>query len=157
MNPLEAFNNLPTTSTEVAAFSSLLIEQIENGEIDALKFKIFLKHLEAVMDNIKEPLDRAAANEADKYGQRSFELLGAKVEMRELAVKYDYSHCGYPVWERADVTAKKAAEDKKAVEKFLGSLKEKVSVNDELTGEVCDVFPPMKSSKTSIVITLPKP
>jgi hypothetical protein len=154
---IEAFNNLPTTSNEVAAFSRLLIDEIENGQIDALQFKIFLKHLDTVLANIKPSLDKAATSEADKYGQRSFELLGAKVEMRELATKYSFDGCGYPVWERCDVAAKKAAEDKKAAEEFLKSLKSKISINDEETGEVCEVYPPIKSSTTGIVITLPKP
>jgi len=157
MKASEAFNLLPATPEEVAGFSSKLIEEIESGELDALKFKIFLKGIETVLSNIKPTLDAAAISDAEKYGQKSFELIGAKVELKELGVKYDFSNCGHPDYAKIDSTLKMWATRQKELFDTLKTLKSKTVIVDEETGEACDVYPPAKQSTTGLVITLSKP
>lgn len=153
---IDAFKDLPANAEQVAEFSRQIINELNDGEIEPLKFKIFLKGIEVFMDNIKPTLDEMARDEAEKYGQKQFDLLGARVELREVGTNYDYARCGFPAWERAEVDFKSASEKKKKAEKFLKGLRQSLSINDELTGEVVTVYPPAKSSKSAVVITLGK-
>lgn len=156
MKAFEAFENLPSGAGEVAEFSRKLIEELNDGEIEPLKFKVFVKCLETVLANIKPTLDELALDEAEKYGQKSFGLLGAKIELREVGTRYNYSQCGYPEWERAEQKFKEISDRKKQIESLLQAVKKPMSMNDEETGEVVTVYPPVKSSTSSVVITLGK-
>jgi hypothetical protein len=44
--------------------------------------------------------------------------------------------------------------ERKDRETFLKSLKSKTSILDEETGELIEIFPPYKTSKTGITVTL---
>jgi hypothetical protein len=156
MKAIEAFNSLPATPQEIAEFSRQIIDDLNQGEIEPLKFKIFLKGLETVMDNVKPVLDELAREEAEKYGTKSFELMGAMIELREVGTKYDYTNCGYSRLQHVTTEMESWAAQKKEAEKFLQSLKGSMTVVNELTGEIETVHPPVKSSKSAMAITLPK-
>lgn len=156
MKAIEAFKDLPSTNIARFDFTHKLKNELCDGEIDALQFKIFLKGIEQVIENIKPLLDQMAREQAEAYGQKSFDLLGAKVELREVGTKYDYTNCNYPPLAEAEIELSMAASGKKAAEKFLQSLTGSISINDSRTGEVLTVNPPIKSSTSSVVITLGK-
>jgi hypothetical protein len=154
MKASEAFKDLPATPEQVAEFSRQIIDELNAGELDALKFKIFLRGIEVFMDNIKPTLDELAREEAEKYGEKSFSLMGAKVELREVGTRYDYSKCGYSKLQHVTTELKTWEDQKKQCEKFLQALSGKTTVVNDVTGEIEDVYPPVKSSKSSVVITL---
>jgi hypothetical protein len=156
MNPIEAFKDLPADVEGVAEFSRQIIDSLNNGDIEPLKFKVFLKGLETFMDNIAPTLDQLARDEAERYGEKSFTLMGAKVELREAGVKYDYLLCNYPAYSRAVERVQSATAEKKAAEKLLQSIKSETTIVDDVTGEVVTVYPPQKSSKSAVAITYPK-
>jgi hypothetical protein len=156
MNPIEAFKDLPATPQEVTNFSNQLIDALNGGEIDALKFKVFLKGLETVIENIAPTLDRMARDEAEKYGEKSFTLLGAKVELREVGVKYDYTNCGYSKLQHITTELDAWARQKNEAETFLRGLKSSMTVVNDITGEIETIYPPAKSSKSAVAITFPK-
>ena len=137
-------------------FSHKLKNELVDGEIDALEFKIFIKGIEQVFENIKPILDQLAREKAETFGQKSFKFHGATVELREVGTKYDYSGCNYPALSQADLEVKMASEKMKAAQKFLQSLTESVSLNDQDTGEVLTVNPPVKSSTSAVVISFGK-
>lgn len=153
MKAIEAFQHLPTTREQVQSFSDQLVFGLQAGDIEPLQFKIFLKGLEKVMENIKPVLDEMARSEAEKHG-KSFEIMGAKVELREAGTRYDYSSCGYPKWERSAAELKAKQEEVKGHEKFLQSLKGSMTIADEDTGEIITIYPPVKKSTSTIQITL---
>ena len=72
MKAIEAFKNLPADRTEVFDFSHKLKNELVDGEIDALEFKIFIKGIEQVFENIKPILDQLAREQAETFGQKSF-------------------------------------------------------------------------------------
>jgi len=154
MKAIEAFRDLPTTKEQVTSFSELIIRQLNDGEIEPLKFKIFLKCLEQVMDNIKPVLDEMARDEAEHYGEKEFNLMGAKVRLSEVGTRYDYSNCGYSKLNYVTTEMKDWEEQKKQCELFLRMLPNPATVVNELTGEIETIQPPVKISKSSITITL---
>lgn len=153
MKAFDAFNNLPFGRQEVMEFTELLRKEIQDGEIDPLRAKIFFAGLQRIIEAIKEPLDDAAVCEAEKYG-KSFEMYGAKLDTAEAGTKYDYSRCGHPKWFAIKESEMELANQRRDLERQLQSLKSATLMGDPETGESWEVYPPMKSSKTIVKITL---
>ena len=68
-----------------------LANKVESGDVNALDSYIALKKAQ---DEITEALKKVqpyALNEAEKYGQKSFEAFGAKVEIRNSPSTYKFS------------------------------------------------------------------
>lgn len=154
MKAYEALKDLPQTAAQADEFTRQIVADLEAGELDPLKFKIFLKAFERFLDGVKPTLDKMARDEAEKYGEKSFELMGAKVELKEAGTRYDFSQCGWPVWERKKSALKQVELEVKQCEEFLKGVKSSISLNDEETGEVVTVYPPMKKSSSIVQITL---
>ncbi len=133
-----------------------LLRQLEDGEIDALDLMIAIKRLEIEIESVKSVAKEKATDEALKYGQKTFDKNGAKIEVAELGVSYSYDSCCYPEWERLKTSEASVKEKIKSSELWLKSLKGKTEYIDPETGEMCDVFPPQKTSTTGIKITLKK-
>lgn len=138
---------LPETKEQIERFTQLLIEEIKEGRVDPLKLLMHQKAIEKVFDNIKSDLRSASIDIAEKYGKGKFVLHGANFEVKEMGVKYDYKHCNDKQWEKLE-------KDKKDRETFLKSLTAPLSIVDEETGEVVTVNPPLKTSTTTVAVSL---
>ena len=136
--------------------ASELVRQLQEQEISALDVKIAMKQMEVAIDQVKKVVDRMAADEAAKYGEKSFVYKGARIELAELGTKYDFSPCAYPPLARIESSIKEYGEQAKSAQNWLKSLKSKTDYIDPETGEVCEVYPPIKTSTTGIKITLTK-
>lgn len=91
-------NEIILTQENVVPTQALVVEQIDkivtavdNGEIDALKVIGDLTALEKVANTAKKAVMPYAINQAEKWGERSLSTFGAKYELAEAGVKYDYS------------------------------------------------------------------
>jgi len=106
----------------------------------------FIKQITSHPDYKDLTLDEAA-----KYG-KSFEHYNAKFEVKEMGVKYDYSNCGDPIYNRL---AEELAELEKKVKDRQAFLKA-VQPGTELLieDEVIVLYPPVKTSTTSITVNL---
>jgi len=111
-----------------------------------------LKAMEETIKQLRsdEEIRSFVLSEAEKYG-KSFEWRGAKMSIREVGVKYDYAASGDSEWALLDAQVKELSEKKKAREKFLQAIPITGTVSPE-TGEM--IYPPAKSSTTSIAVTL---
>ena len=105
------------------------------------------------LDAINEQTKDLQLTEAQKYGAKSFDFGGAKIEVSELGTKYNYSVCNdseiNDLMKEMDFLKAKI----KARETFLKAITDKleVVVNGE---EVVTLYPPNKSSTTGLKITL---
>ena len=147
---------LPFSANQVELFSNQLEQSLLNGEIEPLELAIYLKAIEKVAERLKPELQRLSIQEAERYGKGEFQLMGAKVQVRELGTKYDYSNCGDIEFEMIESDLNAVAERKKNRESFLKSITEPLQLINEETGEAYKVYPPSKKSTTGIVITLLK-
>ena len=136
--------------------ASEIVRQLQDDEISALDVKIALKQMEVAIEQVKRVADRMAADEAAKYAEKSFVYRGARIELAELGTKYDFTPCGYPPLARIESTMKEYGEQAKAAQAWLKSIKGKTEYIDPETGEMCEVYPPIKTSTTGIKITLAK-
>ena len=123
-----------------------LVEQVEEGNADAILAYKELSSIAKVLDQAKKQVSIIAVNEARSYGQKSFEHEGMKCELRSGRKVWDFK--GIPEW--AEMT--KAIKDKTEQYKGAYSAWEKGgSVFDEETGEQIPI-PKVKYTDDVLVI-----
>lgn len=146
-----------TNKEERQSFTLSLINEIESGNVDPLKIHLQVKCMEDIIKllNSNTIYKKAVLDAAEKQGEKSFAYNNSKFEIKETGVKYDYSNCGDTVWQMLEQKCSSAAEDLKQRETFLKTVPSKgMQVLDEQTGEMITVYPPSKSSTTSVAVTL---
>ena len=147
---IQELGTLTPSKSNIEVVSKQLSETVLNGNADPLEFaircKFVIECLSAAMDMVKE----TALNNIDKETT----LLGAKVEVVESGVKYDYS--ANETWNEINMrlepllSSKKSLEDKIKMATKIGN-----SIIDEETGEII-ASPVTKLSTTVLKITLGK-
>ena len=106
--------------------------------------------MEKLAEAIKPILTKAAVKEASSYGEKTVVLNNAEYEVGEFGVRYDYSGCGDTVWQRLKEEAEAANKRLKEREEFLRAIKGHVSSADPDTGEILEIYSPVRTSTTSV-------
>jgi hypothetical protein len=153
-----------TTKAERKTFVEGLVNSIEAGEVDALKIHLQIKAME---DIIKQLTSSDATNqsaqkyrsmllaEAEKHNQKEFEINNAKISIRETGVDYDYRVCGDEVLNKLLSTKEQIDNEVRERRAWLNNVPSTgVSIVDKDTGEVSTIYPPAKTSTTTVVVSL---
>jgi hypothetical protein len=137
------------TKSELENLASILLEQSEGYEIELY---IFAKKLEFLSKTLQEISHEYSLSEAEKMKGES--IYNSKVEVKDVGVKYDYSVCKYAPYDTLLSNKKELETEIKGVEALLKSINKPTTIVDEETGDVMNVSPPLRTSKTSIVLTI---
>lgn len=154
MEILKQFSGL--SKAERTGWVQTIIEQISEGEINPLAIHTQVKCLEDMLKELtnNETYRSHCLDEAGKHG-KSFELYNAKFSIREVGVKYDYSKCDDPLLNELESKLEDITAQVKQRQKFLQAVPMAgLPLMDKETGEVYTVYPPARSSTTSITVTL---
>lgn len=132
-----------------------ITELIDSGRIlEAVEaLSIMEKFIEEVRGS-KEFLE-SVRDEVAKNGKEIVNNTGAKIELAETGVKYDFSKCCDPLLPQLQAkfeTAKKMLDERKNYLKNLPYSGVDVLIEDEIV----KLYPPSKSSTSSYKITLAK-
>ena len=143
-----------TSKVERQSFAEAVTNNLLEGLADPLKVHLQVKCMEDIIKQItSNPVYRdIVVTEAAKYG-KTFEQHNAKFEIKEAGVKYNYENCGDPILQSLEQQFEAIETDVKDRQKFLRSLPEsgmEILVDDELV----KVYPPSKTSTTSVTINL---
>jgi hypothetical protein len=145
-----------TTKEERTQVVREIFQELLEGRINPMELHIRMKCIEEVVKQLTSmPAYKAIIlDDAEKHG-KSFQYHNAKVDIREVGVKYDYSGCGNgtlaELYERQEVIAEMI----KAREAYHRSLpKTGIGAIHPSTGEVETHYPPAKTSTTSVAVTL---
>lgn len=133
-----------------------IVNKVLDGQIEPLQLQLQIKCLEEICDLIKSDpyYNHELLTSAEKYG-KTFDYQLAKISVKEVGVKYDYSKCNDPKLSQFEQKATTAAEFLNSHQKYLQKVPlEGITQLDEETGEKFTVYPPSKSSKTSVVFQL---
>lgn len=79
------------TKTEVANQASKLIDQVKEGEVEAMRVYAMMTALEKVAADVKKGILENVLTEHDRYGEKTTTVYGATYERCEVGVKYDYT------------------------------------------------------------------
>ena len=133
-----------------------MMNEVLNGRVNPLELHLRLKSAEEVIKQLTgmEPYKAILLDEAQRYG-KSFNYQTAKIDIREVGVKYDYSGCGNDILAHLYDQQKSIDAQIKAFETYHKGLPSAgVQVLNPETGEVETHYPPSKSSTTSVAVTL---
>ena len=133
-----------------------IIARLEEGSAKPLEVhlqaKAMIEIAEALIaDNTYRDI---LLEEATKYG-KAFDYQNAKFSIREVGTKYDYSQCGDLMLAELQQCSERANVALKARQDFLKVVPVPgVLFTDEITGETYKIYPPSKTSTTSVAVTL---
>ena len=68
-----------------------MTEAVIEGNAPALKTYIELKRIEKTLEIAIQKVQDLARDEAEAYGQKSFQTFGARIELKNAASRWDYS------------------------------------------------------------------
>ena len=156
-------NELINLSTIVALkgnqhiIAQSFIDKVNSGEETAISVAAKAKFITDTFKEVTEAIKPTVIEEVAKYGKDGATALGGySVTVKEMGVKYDYSNCQHPQYNRLTAKMELLEKEKKQFEEFLKSIKGHVEVADEEGGEMVKVYPPIKTSTTTPVFTFKK-
>ena len=151
---LALFNSMDVTRQSIGETVAVILKAVDEGAVNALEARIRLKAIEEVVSTASSSIAKYVRDEAEKHGAKSFDYMGAKVELAETGVNYNYDVCGDQEWEELQASLKQLKADIKAREEFLKSLKKPITVANEETGEIITINPPVKTSTSGVKISI---
>lgn len=144
-----------TTKDQRASFVADVIARLDT--INPLDLHLQVKCMEEIIESLKGTPEYKSAilDEADKYPGKKFNHRHAEFTKMEAGVKYNYLMCGDAEYDRLHAEGESIKEKLKARETFLKSIpSEGITQVEEMTGEVVKIYPPSKTSTTTVSVKL---
>lgn len=144
-----------TNKEQRKSFVAQVISQLEQGIGDPLKVHYQVKCMEKIIEaiNADKQYRNLVLDAAEKYGQKEFDFGFSKIKIGEVGSKYDYSQCNDPELAELEAKAKEYSDKMKARQKFLQTVPTE-GLDVRVGDEIVTVYPPAKSSTTSVIVTL---
>lgn len=155
MKELQLLNWQPNKS-EIERVATEMVQGITDGNLQTEKALLTIRAIRVAMESAEDKIKDQVIDELYKRGKEGFDMYGAKVNLKELGVKYDFNNCLDSEWKNLDAEIKRLTDLRKERESFLKSLTKTMTIVDEVTGEVMQVHPPIRQSTTSYTITFAK-
>lgn len=149
---ISTLSQLPETKKQIEVFASQLEQGLVNGQIVASDLLRFQKAMEKVFEKIKPTLIENALNEISQYEKNSV-IKGSEFSIVEAGVKYDFSDCNDLEYNTLSIQLEALKSTLKDRETFLKSIKEPLQLIDETSGECYTIYPPKKTSTTTLKVT----
>lgn len=145
-----------TNREQGLSFAQQVLDFVKEGGADPRKILLQAKCVNDIMSAITEDevFKTMLLAESEKHGKKH-EYMNAELSIREAGVKYDYSNCNDTPYNELVAEKEKLDAKIKDRERFLKNVPtEGTTIVDESTGEAITVYPPSKSSKTIVSVTL---
>ena len=155
MNSIEQHQVLSKSLVEATA--QTLINEAEAGNVDILSALARLEFMAQVIEKAKDDLRKRAVDELDLYGAEAkagVKRFGVTFKQKEVGTRYSFDNTKQ--WLETKAKEDAIASERKALEERLKLIKSKITLLDEHTGELNELYPAIKTSKTSVEISLPK-
>ena len=149
---ISTLSQLPETKKQIEVFASQLENGLINGQIIPTDLLRFQKAMEKVFEKIKPTLIESAISEVEHYEKNPI-IKGSEFSIVEAGVKYDYSDCNDLEYNSLSIQLEAIKSTLKDRETFLKSIKEPMQMIDENSGEIYTVYPPKKTSTTTLKVT----
>lgn len=155
INSIEQHQVLSKSLVETTA--QTLINEAEAGNVDVLSALARLEFMAQVIEKAKEDLRKRAVDELDLYGAEAkagVKRFGVTFKQKEVGTRYSFENTKQ--WVEVKAKEDSISGERKALEERLKLLTSKITLLDEYTGELNELYPAIKTSKTSVEISLPK-
>lgn len=146
-------NLMPSNKAQVKDFVQQTKDIILSGNENPLKSAVQLKWAEETIKKLRadKEIQEFTLDEALKEKEKTFQLFGAEIQIKEMGVKYDYSVCNDSMLEGLYKEIDALETQIKDRENMLKTISEK-NPAVSLEGEILNC--PLKTSKTGISIKL---
>src|SRR5688572_219376 len=93
-----------TNKEQRQSFALDVISKLESGEVDPLQVHLWVKCIEDITKLMIENTvyKSIVLEEAQKRGEKSFPYRNAKIEIKEVGTKYDFTKCGDPIYDQLE-------------------------------------------------------
>lgn len=153
-NPTELLMLNPSTQTSIDIFSDGVIESVQRGEINPLTVLVQLRAMAKASERILNEIQPNLLKEAELYPEKEFDFMGNKISKAEHGTKYNYEVCKDPVYQQRLAIVEESTKQLKEREAFLKDVTSKFSLLDEGSGEVIEIHPPVKTSKSGLNVSI---
>ena len=153
-NQLQTLSLFETTKEQRAAFCAEIINQLEQGAQDPLKVHLQVKSMEDIIKQLNDnPVYKSYLLDAASQHGKKFAFQNAEFSIKEAGTRYDYSQCGDTEAEELELQINQLTEKLKARYKFLQTVPAE-GIDIRIGDEMVTVYPPSKSSTTTVAVTL---
>jgi elongation factor P--beta-lysine ligase len=155
LSTVNILNLFETSKRERETFVDDLISRIEEGQAEALRVHLQAKCMESILKDLlaSDKYREFVLSEAEKNGKK-FSYHNSEFSIKEVGTKYDYSQCGDIHLAEMQAELDTLSEKIKTRQKFLQMADGKGIDMVSNDGEVYKIYPPSKSSTTSVAVTL---
>lgn len=137
---------------EMTNIVSRYLEDIAHNGGEPVKDLILCKKYIFLLEELEKGLMEFAITELDSYDRSEIEALGSTAKKVESGVKWDCSASS--AWAEQKKRVEAETKKLKDIEAFTKTLKEKTTIVDEETGETTEFYPAVKSSSTTVRVTI---
>jgi len=137
----------------IKEISEAIIVDVQDGSSNPLEIVVKLTAIEKICEQVREGISENVLIELGKQKGETI-VFDAKVQQREVGVKYDYT--GTPEWVGLNQQYEALGKKKKELEAYLQKLPRVINEVNQETGEMLEMVPAARTSKTSFAITLSK-
>jgi len=159
MKTLQIINDLESidlSKTNAQKMAESITNEFHEGNGDLLLALARLEFLSQVIESAKSDLRSLAVDELELYGSESKSGVtksGVQFKIIESGISYDYS--SNAIWNELKKEENQLAEKRKSFETMARANKTAFTIVHD-HGEIITCHPPIKSSKTTVQISLPK-
>lgn len=137
-----------------ASFTSQVIESLDGGYADPIKTLSAIRNLQSILSDIEAFNKDLVIAEVEKHGGK-LDLWGISIQRKEAGTKYDFSKTNDHFYQHLSSALENSKKMVKEREDFLKSLPiDGQLITDEDTGDVYKIYRPIKSSTTTVSVTL---
>jgi len=155
MNELALLKTNPIVSADKQGLSEMVSSYLKeltfNGG-EPLNDLAFIRKYMFLLEELEKGIKEYVIKELEKQDNSEAIILGTNMKVIETGVKYDYS--ASKSWIEQKSKLEDESKKLKDIEALAKSLKGKMVMVDEITGETFEYFPPSKTSSTSIRVTI---
>jgi len=135
---------LSLDKASLTEFAQAVTDKYLDGFSNPAEGKLLAKKMGDFAELVSSNLSDAAASELKLAKGEKREFMGATVTEQMLGTRYSFKECGDPIWNELTEKIKKR-------EDFLKTINGSQQVLIEETGEVVQIFEPVKSGKLGLV------
>jgi hypothetical protein len=128
-----------------------LTKGVEDGLINPLELLTKIRATEKVLNGVLANIKDQIVTEALKYGKEPIIVNGVEMKIQEAGVKYDYSKCNHPEYNILVNQKNHISDQMKDLEGILKANKTSWEHVDTMTGETFTIYPPIKTSTTTVI------
>lgn len=148
---LELDNFINYSKDNIKSKANEITLAITDGYIDPIDALIFTKKLSELAKELDAKIRPIA--EGKPIG-KDYQKFGVKITEGMNGVKYDFSHCTDPEFDKLNVQFEAVKEELDKRKEFLKAVTKPIELVDTETGETYTINPPVKSGKFGFTLTI---